>query len=354
MDKTKLIKDFNIYEIDTSNIPEKDMESLYKIALEKWGEEHPELMKPTFSEVKREHRDSIPSDIINKFIVRDNENNGFIGYATLGYIKRDVDAPEEEKDKAWVGIRIRKEYRRRGIGTDVLKLLTLRVSNLNIKKITSGARTKSGKSFSEKFGGELSSRSYYSFLNLKKCNWKRIEEINFENKSKNSDIKLKTFFGINDKNFDNHFTKIAEYMEEVSEYSTDWDFDKDFFLREVIPEEKKAKERGVKKLYVYAYQNEKIIGVSELRIEPENSKEIYTEITGIDRDFRGRGLCKLLKTELLLKIKKDFPDIELITTGNDEDNSAIRKVNKEFGFKQLEISKGYIFDVDNLKKRLGL
>ena len=149
-----------------------------------------------------------------------------------------------------------------------------------------------------------------------------------------------------------YIKQTAKYMKEIAVFSDDWDFDEDFFIKESrinIPDSIK---RGVKRIITYAKKDEEIIGLSVIRCDPLEPEELYTIITGVDKAYRKKGLCRLMKSGLLLHIKKHYPEYSVITTSNDEKNSAMRNINKELVFKQLPAWKSYIFTTDSLNNNL--
>jgi mycothiol synthase len=60
----------------------------------------------------------------------------------------------------------------------------------------------------------------------------------------------------------------------------------------------------------------RLSGVTEIYYHPERPHVVEQEVTGVLEAERGRGLGKWLKTDMLLFIKEQHPDVEFISKGN--------------------------------------
>ncbi len=130
-------------------------------------------------------------------------------------------------------------------------------------------------------------------------------------------------------------------------------FNKEKSLKRAKREEKERRERGGGEIIAYTtIADGEVIGLSELRFEPDKIYELYTSLSGVKKEFRGRGICKWMKTELLLYVNKKMPEVSIITTVNANKNDSIRHINDQLGFESLPISYGYGFKVDKLQKKL--
>ena len=60
---------------------------------------------------------------------------------------------------------------------------------------------------------------------------------------------------------------------------------------------------------------------------------ITQELTGVKKEYRGRGLGKWLKAAMLLKVKEDFPEAKTVRTENATTNAPMLSINERLGFK---------------------
>ena len=63
------------------------------------------------------------------------------------------------------------------------------------------------------------------------------------------------------------------------------------------------------------------------------SRDGYTWMTGVGRDYRGRGLAIAIKVEALLRAKAK--GLRAMLTTNDEPNKAMRQINAKLGYQTL-------------------
>ncbi len=350
IEKEKILDKYRIYEVDFKNISDGDMNDIYGLTLERWEESYFMLPKPTFENEKHEYTHNHPSDIASKYIIRDNTGE-LVAATTISRIKPEIDAPEDEKNRGWISISVRKEFRRVGVGTETLKFLTGYAHEKNLKKLQVFTSMDEGVKFCERFKGEITGRSYFNYLDFRNLDTKKFQRIMDVIQKENPGISISTSVSLKDSDREKYLKLLCEFAEDISIYSPEWNYDEKFFLEMTLENEQVEKEKGIARLFSHARtENGEIIGMSELHYNPKKPKEIYTEITGVTKDYRKRGIAKLLKIKLFLFAKEMYPDIEILLTENDEGNSNMRKINHDFGFKNMPIQTEYTFKIDTLKK----
>jgi hypothetical protein len=100
-------------------------------------------------------------------------------------------------------------------------------------------------------------------------------------------------------------------------------------------------------MYVYTYTlfdiNGTMIGHTNAMINGNDPSDAYQAMTGVNREYRGRGLSRWLKAALFFKVGEDFSSNETMTTDMRATNVPIQKVNAEMGYSL--ISSGYEFEI---------
>jgi GNAT superfamily N-acetyltransferase len=82
---------------------------------------------------------------------------------------------------------------------------------------------------------------------------------------------------------------------------------------------------------VVAYDGDTIAGFTMTgKREP---RDAYTWMTGVGRNYRGRGLATAIKVEALARAKAN--GLRAMLTTNDEPNKAMREVNAKLGYQTL-------------------
>jgi RimJ/RimL family protein N-acetyltransferase len=82
---------------------------------------------------------------------------------------------------------------------------------------------------------------------------------------------------------------------------------------------------------VVAYDGETIAGFT--MTGKRQSQDGYTWMTGVGRDYRGRGLATAIKVEALSRAKAK--GLRALFTTNDEPNKAMREINAKLGYQPL-------------------
>ncbi|MGD8605569.1 MAG: hypothetical protein PVF49_13460 [Anaerolineales bacterium] len=110
-------------------------------------------------------------------------------------------------------------------------------------------------------------------------------------------------------------------------------------------------------LNVYTYAlfgpNGKMVGHSNASINEADPSDVYQAMTGVDREYRGRGLSRWLKAALFFKVGEDFPANETMTTDMRAVNAPIQKVNAEMGYVLLHSGHEFDLTADGLRQFLG-
>ena len=125
----------------------------------------------------------------------------------------------------------------------------------------------------------------------------------------------------------------------------------------VTPKARRLTEAGIKKngeTWVTLISREKsgvISGFTEMTYNPEEPIFFDQWLTAVSPKFRGRGIGKWLKAEMLHYMIERFPEAKIVVTGNADSNAPMQSINKRMGFKQHQTGSDYKFTLDELKKR---
>jgi GNAT superfamily N-acetyltransferase len=85
-------------------------------------------------------------------------------------------------------------------------------------------------------------------------------------------------------------------------------------------------------LYVREISTSKFAGYTELLWNPNRPEIISQGMTGVFPEYRDKGLGRWLKAEMLDKTLKDRPQAKYIRTMNADANAPMLKINTELGF----------------------
>lgn len=76
---------------------------------------------------------------------------------------------------------------------------------------------------------------------------------------------------------------------------------------------------------------------------------IHQRFTGVKEAFRGKGIGKWLKADLLFYIRDTLPGAKFIDTGNAGNNAPMLSINERMGFKLHKKVWWFYLYIDNLK-----
>ncbi|MHA2276989.1 MAG: GNAT family N-acetyltransferase, partial [Candidatus Kariarchaeaceae archaeon] len=142
-----------------------------------------------------------------------------------------------------------------------------------------------------------------------------------------------------------HYTRIPEeitdkflsfFTETVNQTPRqDLDLNDFVYTKEMLRKEEEDAERiGRVKIRLLAIEeNDDISGFTEIVYLPETKVRATQGLTSVKKEYRERGLGKMVKAAMLLKIKNEFPEVEYVMTDNATDNAPMLAINQKLGFK---------------------
>jgi hypothetical protein len=95
-----------------------------------------------------------------------------------------------------------------------------------------------------------------------------------------------------------------------------------------------------------------ISGLTEVWYIPSKDPLMYQDLTGVPEKYRGSGKGKWLKAIMLLEIKKRFPTVTTVVTGNATSNTPMLSINERLGFKVYKEEIVFQMPTEDLEKYL--
>ena len=121
---------------------------------------------------------------------------------------------------------------------------------------------------------------------------------------------------------------------------------KTFTKERLINMIKEDKEEG-DPMYMYVISdNNKIAAFCRVYVKKDYGKYFVQHcggLTGVGKNYRGKGFAKYLKAKMYLKINEDYPDFKYALTDTRPWNKYMYRINEEFGFKPFERSLTFKF-----------
>ena len=267
------------------------------------------------------------------FVIRDASINKRIGTLFYGVVRETSPSYEGNKHLIQYEIVLLPEYRRKGIGTRALKMIYDFAIENEKSLVISGSNENDGKAFLKAIGAQIALSGVENRLYYDDVDWKMVEEWAKEGSDRSPETKLGFFYSIPEEIIE-PYSKI--YTETLNQQPLgELDVNDIIFTPESLREsEKRRSELGRTHLtYITVEPDGEISGLTEMVYIPERENMIEQLLTGVKQEHRGRGLGKWLKAVMLLRIKEEFPDVNIVTTGNATTNAPMLSINDRLGFK---------------------
>ncbi|MHA1210904.1 MAG: GNAT family N-acetyltransferase [Candidatus Heimdallarchaeota archaeon] len=323
---------------------------------------------------EKRHRELYPDDsLLNRATLEQSIKIGWLGYhkfhwnvfkdetkreiiadSIAAYVTKDAPNYAENKDNSYFYILVDSDYYRQGLGKLLLKIATEVIKKHGCKFMETNTMCIPGKEFCTKYGAKLVNEFTKNRLAIKNIDWKLVQNWIKEVKANAPGVKLEEFSIVPEKDIV-EISKLETILEmdmPALEEDNKW---VDVFTPEKRrKEEKRWKELGRKKHIIISREENGIIsGYTEITYsEIDQPGKIRQGLTGVLKEYRGRGLGKFLKAQMLLYIKENIKYGKYIRTGNADHNIPMMKINEKLGFKPFILELAYKFVTEELSKIL--
>lgn len=285
-------------------------------------------------------------------VFSDTSKSKIIGSGNLSCTSEESPAYEKNKRSARIQVVIDSEYRRKGIGSNLFQMLIEEAEKIGKTTFVSAAASDSGREFCKKFGGKIITESKESRLYLEKVDWKAIDRWRTEGANRNPKVTIEQFEEIPNKDFE----EFCALCTEVSNLEPS----EDEYQVVITPESRRKEEQLYRELgltqitMITQEPNGKMSGLTEVSTAEKDQPEcVYQGLTGVKKEYQGRGLGKWLKAEMLDYIKERFPKATYVMTENTIVNAPMLSINERLGSKLYKKTTEYKFLIKELQKKLS-
>jgi len=286
-----------------------------------------ELIKKSMLETSTEY------DIFRWLVFSDTDE--IIGYAKLSYPNSTSPMYESNKLIADINITVKKEFRRQKIGSELLRILVVKAKELGKESFQTVTNLEAGKRFIEYFEGIVAADRSRNRLYYKDINWKKLKKWCEDGEEKSKGVRIETFQDVPEKDIEEYVRIYTLTENQAPDYETG-----DYQGLKVSPESRRQYEEIHKKkgytwiTKITREEDGTISGLTEIFFNKYLPHMVEQEMTGVLPKFRGRGLGKWLKADMLLYIKENYPTIDFIETGNADNNAPMLAINNKMGYKK--------------------
>lgn len=245
-----------------------------------------------------------------------------------------------------------KDYRHQGIGRELMQIVVDLAQEHGKSLIMTGASQEDGRNALKKLGAKEALHTSDNRTNIDEIDWEMVKKWDEEGPIRSPDTKLEFYSKIPEEILED-YCKV--YTEVLNQAPID-ELDRGDIV--VTPElwrkdEERIKETGM--TWITALTREKdgnISGMTDVYYEPKHTHMLYQSLTGVQENYRGSGKGKWLKAAMLLKIREEYPDIKIITTGNATSNAPMLAINERLGFKVHKEYYSYQIETENVTNYL--
>jgi mycothiol synthase len=283
------------------------------------------------------------------------KSQAVVGTSSIEFVTEQEPDYKENKHIATIHIDVDPDFRRQGLGTRLLRVLVDKaVERGEITTFETFSFLEPGWSFCAKFGGMVALEAAQSRLELADVDWEMIERWQAHGRKRNESkgIVIKTFDRVPENIMDEFVDTYNYTINQVPLGGLE-------MRSRVTPEslreaEKQVHESGAR-WYTKATQETdgKISGLTEIIYYPGMPHRVEQELTGVRAEYRGRGLGKWLKADMLLFVRDTLPGVKYINTGNADSNAPMLSINQRMGFKRYQTEICYKFELERLNSMLG-
>jgi GNAT superfamily N-acetyltransferase len=265
-------------------------------------------------------------------------------------------SPSHEANRhiGYIDVYVDTDWRRKGIGTTTLRAMFSQ-SKAQGKRLIRAENVgpESGAPLCRKLGGKVVAERHFNRLYLADVDWDLMEQWRREGPVRASGVSIERFEDVPDRVIEQYCQLYAE----VANQAPAGDLAGEMV---VTPKQRRQDEEEVRKngyewhTMVSREPDGTLSGLTEIFYAPVEPWQLEQELTGVREAYRGRGLGKWLKAEMLRFVVERYPEAVFVNTGNADQNAPMVSINERMGFREVLAQLFYEFDINQLAVSLDL
>ncbi len=258
----------------------------------------------------------------------------WIGLVRLSIVNEKSPSYEDNKHTCFIyNVAVLTPYRGKGIGKQLLETVHEFAKRHNKSLIIKGVSEEDGKKFARKLNAKEALTATENRLDMTKLDWDMVKQWAKEGSERSPESKLEFFEDCPEDIIEEYCKEYTEVLNQAPREELDvgdWT---------ITPERRRESEKYNREndstwlTAITREPNGAVSGLTEVWYIPSKVPLLYQDLTGVPEKYRGSGKGKWLKAIMLLEVKKRFPKITTVVTGNATSNAPMLSINDRLGFK---------------------
>lgn len=258
---------------------------------------------------------------------------------------------EENKHLSQIDITVRPDYRRQGIGKQLLALVSeaARTDQRRLLLTSTFDRIPAGEAFMKHLGAQKGLEGHVNQLRMDELDHSMIHRWLERGNALDTEFELGLWEGPYPEDQLLAVTQLIELTNQQPFGDIEIN-DVHLTPEQVRQTEQQLFARGSQRwtFYVIDKSNGKFAGYTETVWNPNRPEILMQDMTGVFPEYRNKGLGRWLKAAMLEKVVGERPQVKYIRTGNADSNAAMLKINNELGFKPYMASIFWQIEIDRI------
>ncbi|MGY5871033.1 MAG: GNAT family N-acetyltransferase [Candidatus Thorarchaeota archaeon] len=333
---------YEIRPFDLKTASDEDWEMFYNFSVQTTTELFPNTPIGDLNSIRNRMTGNLTFHDVNAYMaVTTTEPAKAIGWIRCIFLKEDDPSFLGNEDVCRIHLTIHQDYRMEGIAEKLVGLAYKHAVEYNRTKFTGSLISEASRRFLQRIGGKEALAYRVNQLALKDVDWNLIESWVNEGTQRSPDLSMNFYLSIPDPILEDYCKVYTEVLNQAPRNELTYGDEV------YTPAKWKIMEEESSRTWISAVvtaQNGDIAGLTDVGYDSATPTLVYQYLTGVQEKYRGRGLGKWLKAAMLLKIRDEYPDVEVVSTSNATSNEPMLAINEKMGFRmKLE---SYMFEVD--------
>jgi GNAT superfamily N-acetyltransferase len=277
-----------------------------------------------------------------------------IGHIEFSVFREDGPSYAGNKHVAQADIALLEPHRRSGLGKELLRKVTDLAEEHGKSRLIGSSDEEDGKAFARALGAEIALEGLENRLDLTRVQWNMVEGWAEEGPERSPASTIHWYTNHID---DAVLEDYCKFYTEVFNQQPFGQLDvKDLVFDPESFRDREARVADVGGSWITALTTEEdgeISGMTEMFYLPDRETMIGQGLTGVKEAYRARGLGKWLKATMLLRVRDQLPQVDVVQTGNATENEAMLSINRRLGFEKYKESENFQTTLEALQKYLA-